>query len=77
MPTQDTYLGLQAGSESIGQKQARETSEHVVSSYGLTSMTHRLESAHKIWSQGDLDLCAYTTYPNTKMHTLSQCKNSH
>lgn len=77
MPTQDTHLGLQAGSKSISQKQARETSAKVVSSYGLNSSTHRLESAHKIWNQGVLDLCAYTTYQNTKMHMLSQCKISH
>lgn len=78
MPTQDAHLGLQAGSESIGQKQARETSAQVVSSYGLISSTQRLESAHKNWSQGVLDLCVYATYQNTKMHTkMSQCVISH
>lgn len=76
MPTQDAHLGLQAGSESIGQKQARETSAQVVSSYGLISSTQRLESADKNWSQGVLDPRAYATYQNTKMHT-SQCKISH
>lgn len=76
MPTQDAHLGLQAGSESIGQKQARETSAQVVSSYGLISSTQRLEIADKNWSQGVLDPRAYATYQNTKMHT-SQCKISH
>lgn len=70
MPTQDTHLGLQAGSESIGQKQARETSAQVVSSYDLISSTHRLKSAHEIWSQVVLDLCIYYMSKHKDAHIV-------